>query len=107
MIQKMLAVYDAAAKMYLSPFQVPRTEIGLRSFTDAVNAQSHDLSNHPEDYTLLLLGEFNNTTGQFTNHEPAPQLVATALSVKRQAEPGFFDTPTEAVTALNGANSHD
>lgn len=85
MIQKIFAVYDSAAKAYLSPFCLPREEMALRSFRDAVNSE-HQFANHPEDYTLFLLGEYDNRTGQVQNHTPGPKLIGTALELKTRQQ---------------------
>lgn len=106
MIQKIFAVYDAAAKAYLAPFQLPREEMALRAFRDVINSPNHELANHPEDYTLFLLGEFDNRTGQHINNEPGPKPLATALSLKNAPKPDFFIEETQVLKAIdaNGAN---
>lgn len=105
MIQKVFAVYDSAAKAYLNPFQLPREEMAIRAFRDVINSPSHELASHPEDYCLFLLGEFDNRTGQYINHQPGPQSLATALSLKNPVKPEFYDD-TQVLKSIdaNGAN---
>lgn len=108
MIQKMFAAYDSAAKAYLSPFQLPREEMAIRAFTDVVNSANHDFANHPEDYALFLLGEFDNRTGQFTCHTPGPKCVCTALEVKKSSHPDMFvedETTVLKIIDASGANN--
>lgn len=82
MIHTVCAVYDAASCAFMPPFCVQREGIAIRAFTDAVNSRNHPLSEHPEDYTLYLIGEFNDTTGEFTNSHH--QKLQTGLGVVRR-----------------------
>lgn len=106
MIQKMFAAYDSAAKAYLSPFQLPREEMAIRAFTDVVNSQNHDFANHPEDYALFLLGEFDNRTGQFICHTPGPKCVCTALEVKKTPVPTFVDDETTVLKMIDASGAN-
>lgn len=107
MIQKMFAAYDSAAKAYLSPFQLPREEMAIRAFTDVVNSKNHDFANHPEDYALFLLGEFDNRTGQFLCHTPGPKCVCTALEVRNVPKPEMYQDETQILKMIDatGANN--
>lgn len=78
---RVFSVYDSAAKCYSHPFYVPREEQAIRAFTDATNSPSHEFSKHPADYTLFLLGEFDDADGSYTPHQPAAKAIATGLSV--------------------------
>lgn len=78
---RVFSVYDSAAKCYSHPFYVPREEQALRAFTDATNSPNHEFGKHPADYTLFLLGEFDDADGTYTPHHPAAKALATGLSV--------------------------
>lgn len=77
MIYQVFAVRDAKAAAYALPFFLPRMEVAIRSFRDAVKDPKHDMSRHPEDYSLWCLGEFDDNTGAMSPVEPV--LVARAL----------------------------
>jgi len=79
-LQKIYAVWDSAAALYMQPFFTSNQGIALRAFTDACNSSDHPLGQHPEDYTLFYLGEFDDCLGNFTQEKTA-QKVATGLSV--------------------------
>lgn len=89
MKHKVYAVFDSAAGAYASPFLGLRDEQVIRGFKDAVNnaGQSSDLVNHPADFALFRLGEFDDATGIFTGEQPAPMILLTALGAKRYQAP--------------------
>lgn len=61
------AVFDSAVMSYGQPFFVPAVGAALRSFVDEVNRADKDnsLYNHPEDYVLFHLADFDDETGEF------------------------------------------
>lgn len=73
MILKMFTVFDQKAKAYLSPFCMAEKGQAIRSFTDLINDGDHQFSKHPEDYTLLFIGEYDDETAAI---HPAPTLEA-------------------------------
>lgn len=77
MILKVFSVYDTASAAYLQPFFTPTTGLAVRSFSDAVNDTNHQFSKHVADYSLYLLGEFDDNNGTFTA-QPEPVRIATA-----------------------------
>lgn len=77
MIYQVFSVKDSKAAAFALPFFLPRMEVALRSFRDAVRNPEHDMHKHPEDYALYCLGEFNDETGELLKVEPV--LVARAL----------------------------
>lgn len=64
---KLLAfsVFDRAVEAFLPPFFVRHRGEALRSFIDACNDRSHQFSKHVLDYTLMFVGEFDDTRGAF------------------------------------------
>lgn len=78
-----LSVRDRAADTFGQPFFVASIGQGIRSFTDEVNRQAADnvLANHPEDFDLYVLAEFDDASGVFTNEE-RPRQVAIGKDVR-------------------------
>ena len=68
MILSVVSVYDSAAGAYNRPFYVPSTGLAVRSFRDEVNRKAEDntMYNHPGDYTLELLGTFDDSSSLLT-----------------------------------------
>jgi len=60
MILKMFTVYDSKAEAYLPPFFMRSTGEAIRSWTQAINDQNSTFSKHPADFTLFMVGEFDD-----------------------------------------------
>lgn len=61
------SVFDTAAQAYNRPIFVPSPNIALRGFGDEVarNDKDNTMNAHPDDFELYLLGEFDDSNGQF------------------------------------------
>jgi hypothetical protein len=83
MIQHICTVKDRAADAYGRPMFVPSTGVAIRSFSDEINRNSADnqLYNHPDDFDLYELGQFDDNTGLFTLHDQ-PKLLSLGKQVK-------------------------
>lgn len=77
MIKTVLSVLDSAAQVYGQPFYVPAIAAGVRLLRDEVNRPDKDnnLYQHPEDFTLYHLADFDDVTGQFHPKAPVIQVV--------------------------------
>lgn len=78
-----VAVYDRAVGAYGRPIFVPSVGAALRSFQDEVNRKAEDNSmfNHPEDYELFHLADFDDVEGVF-NGLSEPKALAYGRTVK-------------------------
>jgi hypothetical protein len=76
-------VKDRAADAYGRPMFVPSTGVAIRSFSDEINRNNaeNQLYNHPDDFDLYELGEFDDNTGLFSLHEQ-PKLLSLGKQVK-------------------------
>ena len=76
-------VKDRAADAFGRPMFVPSVGVAIRSFSDEVNRSDADnqLFNHPDDFDLYELGEFDDNSGQFALHEQ-PKLLSLGKQVK-------------------------
>ena len=70
------SIRDSAADAYGRPFFLPSVGVAIRSFTDEVNRSSEDnqIYQHPEDFDLFELGEFDDNTGRFVLLDMPKQL---------------------------------
>ncbi len=77
MLQYVISCKDRAADVFNRPFFVPHRNVAIRDFTDEVNRKADDnqLSNHPDDFDLYLLGQFDDNTGKFIQLEDPVVLV--------------------------------
>lgn len=86
MIHKIFSVHDAAAKAYIAPFFLPEEGQAIRGFKTAVNDPNHAFGQHPSDYTLMVLGIFDDETA-----------IISPLKTQKPLGNGlsFKDTPVE------------
>lgn len=64
------AVLDSAVGVYANPVMMNTDGEAMRSFTDAVVNADSPLSNHPQDYTLYLIGTWDNEKCEIVGHPP-------------------------------------
>lgn len=65
----MCGVFDSAVQAYGQPIFVRSRGEAVRSFTDEINRKDerNALYAHPDDYTLSVLGTFDQATGGFAS----------------------------------------
>jgi hypothetical protein len=70
------SVYDRKSASYARPFFFPTSGMALRSFIDEVNRPDENslLYNHPADFSLHEIGQFDENTGRIAPHEDPVQL---------------------------------
>lgn len=80
-----LAVFDSAVQAFGQPFFVPAIGAGVRSFVDEVNraAPDNSLANHPEDYELSYIADFDDELGEFTKPADGVRVIARGKDVKQ------------------------
>jgi hypothetical protein len=83
MIQFICTVKDRAADAFGRPMFVPSTGVAIRSFSDEINRNNaeNQLYNHPDDFDLYELGQFDDNTGLFSLHDQ-PKLLSLGKQVK-------------------------
>lgn len=79
----MVAVRDSAVDAFMRPFFVPTTNFAIRSFQDACK-QEAAFKEHPEDFTLYELGDFDEETGKCSNLDSPRQLIR-GVDIKEKA----------------------
>lgn len=62
----MVCVKDRAIDCFLNPFPVNHTGGAVRSFSDEINRSGSDMHAHAGDYDLYICGEFDQSSGVFT-----------------------------------------
>lgn len=80
---KCYSVFDTKAAVFGAPFFSPKDGLAVRMFTDLVNDRSTTVGRHPEDFTLYVVGEFDDETGTIASQKPVA--LVTASSLVRQA----------------------
>lgn len=72
------SVYDAALSAYMQPFFLRSKGEAVRSFTDAIADPKMPFHAHPEDYTLFLIGAWDDVRGVMVS-PVAPERIISAL----------------------------
>lgn len=80
---KVFSCYDSKAAAYAQPFFSPTVVTGRRAFGDACADPNTMLNKHPEDFTLFLLGTFDDQLGSFDLLSP-PESLGLASSYLTQ-----------------------
>jgi hypothetical protein len=74
---KVFSVYDEKAQTYAHPVYFPKAEIGRRAFGDLALDTTSQINKHPRDYGFYCMGEYDDSTGKFTNL-PQPEYICRA-----------------------------
>lgn len=96
MHHKVFTIYDQAAKAHLPPFFLPEKSMAERTFADCVNDKSHQFGKHPEDYTLLCIGQFDDVKGELIP-DPVPEVIGTGVRYLNSRE-GYTEKQIDALT---------
>lgn len=72
-------VYDKQVQAYLQPFYCRTLGEAIRSFTEAVNDPGKAFGKYATDYSLMGLGEFDDSSGMFLTHDPVRAISATEV----------------------------
>lgn len=78
---KVYSVFDSKAAVYGTPFFMPNDAMAVRAFTDLVNGPENMISTHPEDFSLFVVGDFDDQLAKLA--PVTPLNLVTAASVKR------------------------
>lgn len=90
-------VFDRAVSAYLPPFYVRAKGEAIRSFTEACSDPQKNFGKYAQDYGLVYLGEFDDSSGIFTCSDPVRVLSATECMVE-------VDTPTVGIPSTLRGN---
>lgn len=66
----MFSLFDAAAEAYMQPFFAQTRGQAIRSFGDLVNEVGSHVNKHPDDYTLFVVGVFDQQSGEVVHQTP-------------------------------------
>lgn len=64
------SIRDSKAEAFMQPFFVQAEGVAKREFGNLVADKTHAVGRHPEDYTLMMVGTWNEVTGNIEHVEP-------------------------------------
>ncbi len=62
-------IFDSKNQSHCRPIMQPSSGGMLRSFADLANDKQHPIGQHPEDYALYRVGEWDDETGKMVHDE--------------------------------------
>lgn len=89
MVFKVFAIFDVKADLYNAPFTCAARGQAIRMFTDLVNDAKSTPGMHPGDFKLVLVGEFNDESGEL-RAVPLEGLGFGTEYLKREVVNGVF-----------------
>jgi hypothetical protein len=81
MILQVFSVYDKAVHAFMQPFYARSKGEALRSFTEACNQEAHNFNKHSADFSLMLMGEFDDSSGIFSCTDPSRVVSAAEVLI--------------------------
>jgi hypothetical protein len=86
-LHKVVSILDVKASVYMPPQFVVSTGVAIRGFSDAINNSQNpsDLYNHPEDFTMFELGEYDDASAVFNLHQK-PKLLAKGSDLSEKVQ---------------------
>ncbi|QCQ84994.1 nonstructural protein [Blackfly microvirus SF02] len=88
MIWKIFAVRDEAVEAYTTPIAVRSTGEAIRAFQDTVNKPETPFNNHPADYSLWFLGNWDDNSGAYDMEAGGPSRTMRAVDAIEQPRLG-------------------
>lgn len=70
MILRAFSIHDVKAETFTPPFYQNTDGQATRVFQDLVNNPDHGIGKHPQDYTIFMVGTFDDNTGHFESISP-------------------------------------
>lgn len=65
MTLSIFSVHDSKAEAFITPFFAQNEAVGVRMFAAAANSDTSDFNRFAGDYTLFLLGYFEQDNAEF------------------------------------------
>ena len=91
------SIFDKKSDVYSNPMFFKKDGEATRTFSDITNDPKTTLYNHPEDYSLYMIGYFNDNSGELIKNPP--RHVMNATTVKSIHPPiDLSNMPLDALT---------
>lgn len=81
----MYTIYDSAVNVYSDPFLFQTDQEAIRTFTQTVHSEDTKVGQNPEDFTLMSIGEMENSSALMNTH--APEKIVGAWELINRNEP--------------------
>lgn len=92
MMLKVFSVHDLKAGAFMSPFFTPSRGIAIRAFCEAAADRNNNIGKYPAEHALFYLGDFDDSTGVFSNASPAPENLGLAAGMIADLSPSLKES---------------
>lgn len=82
----LVAIYDKRAAEYSPPQVYITLGVAERAFQDGINTKGSQLNNHPSDFNLQHIGQYDSETA-IVSDQGHPQIIAEANALIEQKLP--------------------
>jgi hypothetical protein len=82
------AVYDRCSRVYDGPIPQSNDDTAIRAFTQMVNNPQSTVAQSPEDFTLFVVGKFDNATGEIVPCVPEKLISAHEIAMPESISAG-------------------
>lgn len=83
------SIFDSAVKAFTQPIFCQTDAAAVRLFQDQVNRKDGVISAHPDQFTLMRIGSWNDSKGEICSHEPVS--LGNGLQYKDDISDGTLD----------------
>ncbi|AXL14633.1 nonstructural protein [Microviridae sp.] len=99
-------IYDRKSAIYQFPYQFHNDDVALRACQDLINKGNHSIADHPADYIMFKLGEYDDNEGvflQLTTKEIICEFhhLKSTIPSSDRYDYGLNSTPKEAVPTFD------
>lgn len=70
MITRIYAIHDVKADCYMQTFNCKTDGQATRQFQDTMSQENSLIAKHPQDFTLFLLGTYDDNNGKIEPNTP-------------------------------------
>lgn len=71
---RIFSVYDSKAQAFLPPFFLLNEAMAMRVFSECAGDPQHQFCKHPQDFSLFMLGTFDDVTARLEQENPPQNL---------------------------------
>lgn len=98
----MYSIFDTASGAYMRPFFMPADGQAVRAFTDIACDANHEVGKHPEDYSLVRCGVFDDNTCKVSPEDKEVLILGIeAVAQSRKIAPGELSLFADNVRSDN------
>lgn len=89
-------LFDSAATAFTTPFFMHNDGLAIRAFQDNVNGQESNISLHPEQFTLMKIGTWDDKSATIQPLE-TPVTVAIGVELINDNKPRYSNTDLQKI----------